>query len=354
MAIYQIGQDSIQTIRSTSFGDAQLRERDDLQRLLRDQIEVVAPDVLVIAEEFGEWAESRRRIDLLGVDKEANLVVFELKRTADGGHMELQAVRYAAMVSTLTTAKAVEIYGQYLQDREREEDAEQALLDFLEWEQMDDDKFGQDVRIVLVAANFSRELMTAVMWLNEKDLDVRCVRMQPYSYDKQTLIDVQQVVPIPEAADYQVQLREKKRHERQARKSSVDFTRYDVTIAGVTHPAQWKRNAILLVVKHLAAEGVLPADISEALKDVRSRVWRTVDGEIRDSDEFRESASRDAESGGRSYDDRRWHTNEGDLVVSEGKTYAFSNQWGRKRWDPAMLALKRVFSSVEVAWDPVE
>jgi len=33
---------------------------------LREQIEIISPDTLVVAEEFGDWEESRRRIDLLG------------------------------------------------------------------------------------------------------------------------------------------------------------------------------------------------------------------------------------------------------------------------------------------------
>jgi len=68
---------------------------------------------MVVAEEFGEWTDGQRRIDLLGIDKEANLVVIELKRTIDGGHMDLQALRYAAMVSTMTFARLVEIYTEY-------------------------------------------------------------------------------------------------------------------------------------------------------------------------------------------------------------------------------------------------
>jgi len=44
-------------------------------------------------------------------------VVIELKRTEDGGHMELQAIRYAAMVSAMTFDGAVEIYGRYLRER---------------------------------------------------------------------------------------------------------------------------------------------------------------------------------------------------------------------------------------------
>ncbi|MCH7749840.1 MAG: hypothetical protein IH939_17290, partial [Acidobacteria bacterium] len=77
MAIYEVGATELKAVEETSFGNAGLRERTDLQRLLRDQIEAVSPDTLVIAEEFGEWTESRRRIDLLGIDKAANLVVIE-------------------------------------------------------------------------------------------------------------------------------------------------------------------------------------------------------------------------------------------------------------------------------------
>ena len=57
-----------------------------------------------------------------GIDRNANLVVIELKRTEDGGHMELQAIRYAAMISTLTFGQVVETYGRYLRQRQDERD----------------------------------------------------------------------------------------------------------------------------------------------------------------------------------------------------------------------------------------
>jgi hypothetical protein len=291
LAIYAVSQDQMTPINPTSFGKSQLREREDLQRLLRDQIEVIASDVLVISEEFGEWEESRRRIDLLCVDKNGSLVVVELKRTNDGGHMELQAVRYAAMVSTLTVARATEIFGQYLTKRGLSGDPEEMLLEFLEWDELDEERFGQDVRILLVSADFSRELTTAVMWLNEHDLDIRCVRIKPYTHGDEVLIDVQQIVPLPEAADYQVQLREKKRQEQQSRKSTVDFTRYDVTVDGEVFPGQWKRNAILIVVKGLVQRGKTPEEILKVLSPVRKgRIWRSVLSETSDPAQFRQLA----------------------------------------------------------------
>lgn len=110
MAIFEIVDRDIRPIERTTFEKAGLRERQDLQGMLRERIDVALPGVLVIAEEFGDWEDSRRRLDLLGVEKDGSLVVIELKRTEDGGHMELQALRYAAMVSAMTFDQAVEAY----------------------------------------------------------------------------------------------------------------------------------------------------------------------------------------------------------------------------------------------------
>jgi hypothetical protein len=225
MAIFEIKSDQIVRVEETTFDEAGLRERYDLQRLLRRQIDVIAPGTLIITEEFGEWDECKRRIDLLGLDKDANLVVIELKRTEDGGHMELQAIRYAAMVSTMTFEKVVELYGRFLAKLGSLDDPQASILSFLGWDEPDEDRFAQDVRIVLVSADFSKELTTAVMWLNDRDLDIRCIRIKPYKDDGRVLVDVQQVIPLPEAAEYQIQIREKEHRVRQERSSERHLLR---------------------------------------------------------------------------------------------------------------------------------
>jgi hypothetical protein len=218
MALYEINSENLTKIAQTTFDQTGLRERTDLQRLLKKQIEVISPDTLVITEEFGEWHESKRRIDLLGLDKDANLVVIELKRTEDGGHMELQAIRYAAMISTMTFEKVVEIYSRYLSKNGRvENEPKKAILEFLEWDEPNEELFAQDVRIVLVSANFSKELTSAVMWLNDRNLDIRCIRVIPYHDNERILIDVQQVIPLPEVAEYQIQIREKEQEGRKVK-----------------------------------------------------------------------------------------------------------------------------------------
>jgi Domain of unknown function (DUF4268) len=217
MPLFQVTSDSLLPIERTRFDLAGLLERADLQRLFREQIEIVAPNCMVIAEEFGDWEESRRRIDLLLLDKDANLVICELKRTEDGGHLELQAIRYAAMVSTMTFRQCVETYAAFLRKHQSQANAEELILSFLEWDEPDDERFAANVRIVLVSQNFSKEITSSVLWLNNFGLDIRCVRIIPHTFSNQTILDVQYVIPLPEAQEFQVQIRQKEQSVREAR-----------------------------------------------------------------------------------------------------------------------------------------
>lgn len=212
MPLYKMNADNFEAISETSFSDLKLKERDDLQRLLRSQIDVLGDDLYVLSEEFGDWEESKRRIDLLAIDRQANLVVIELKRTNDGGHMELQAIRYAAMVSTLTFEKAVQIHRDFLVSQNKPaEDAKDLILEFLNWNDPEEENFADDVRIILVAQDFGKELTSAVLWVRDRDINIQCIRLCPYNDGGNKLIDVQIIIPLPEVAEYQIKLKEKEK-----------------------------------------------------------------------------------------------------------------------------------------------
>lgn len=338
---------AISAVPPTSFGAAGFRERTDLQRLLKDHIDIVAPDTLVIAEEFGAWDVSYRRIDLLGVDRDANLVVVELKRDDTGAHMELQALRYAAMVARMTFDQAVSTYQAHLTRSGSAEDARTALLRFLEWDAPDEASFAQDVRIVLVAADFSRELTTSVMWLNERDLDIRCVQLQPYRLGDQLLLQVDQVIPLREAGDYQVQVREKARREREATSGGADWTRYDLTIGGVVSQRLYKRWLVYYAVRHVVQRlGKTPEEVAAVIR--HSRPWAWVDG-THDAESFRAGLDALAAAGGPRLEPRRFFTATNELIAVNGRTYAFTNQWGTNTL-PAMDALRAAFPEAQITY----
>jgi hypothetical protein len=63
MPIYEVTQKHFRRIEEGGFAAAGLKERSDIQRLLRTQIDVISDDLYVLAEEFSEWEETKRRLD---------------------------------------------------------------------------------------------------------------------------------------------------------------------------------------------------------------------------------------------------------------------------------------------------
>jgi hypothetical protein len=166
------------------------------------------------------------------------------------------------------------------------------------------------------------------------------------------LVDVQQITPLPEAAEYQVQVREKARKEREARSGGADFTWFDVQIDGERHPMMWKRNANYLICKRLCDKGTNPDELAALFHWRPGRVWCVVDGRV-DSTEFERLASEMSSSAGTSFDRRRWFCGEDELIQANGKTYAFSNQRGGQNWHRAMELLKEKYKQLEIDFSAV-
>lgn len=351
MAIYSFRDEKLLALEDTTFESEGIRERHDLQRILRDHVEVISPDTMVIAEEFSDWEDSNRRIDLLGLDHDANLVVIELKRTETGGHMELQAIRYAAMVSTMTFQQVVDAHERYVRRSGKEDlDAEELILNFLGWQQPDVEKFADDVRIVLVSAEFSKEITSSVIWLNGRGLDVRCVRIKPYKFEGQVLVDVQRVLPLPEVEEFQTRIREKSEERRVARQTDRDYTRYDLTIGPKVLRRLTKRAAIFETAREAVRRGATPRSISDAIG--RPNLWVSADGEL-DEGQFVVSATEAMENQGRRFDSTRYFTSDEELVKLDGKTYAFTNQWGAGNFE-AVHALIRLIGDPDIRCEPYQ
>jgi hypothetical protein len=83
----------------------------------------------------------------------------------------------------------------------------------------------KEVRIILVSANFSSELTTSVLWLNKLDLDITCIRLKPYKKGDELLIDVTQIIPLPEASNYEVKVKEQEREGKKVRTAREEIFR---------------------------------------------------------------------------------------------------------------------------------
>src|SRR5690606_18728384 len=132
-----------------------------------------------------------------------------------------------------------------------------------------------------------------------------------YADGARVLLDIQQVIPLPEAADFQVRVREKSRSERKARSGGRDLTRYDVSANGQLVRNQPKRGAIYHAVQAILRNGATPEAVAEQFT-WRSLVWVVVDGTVGE-DEFNQKALAAFGKRGRVYEPHRWFTDDAEL-----------------------------------------
>ena len=188
------------------FADLKLREREHLQEWLAHTPEALGEELLVIQKEFDGFADTRERLDLLALDKEGRLVVIENKLDDSGRDVVWQALKYAAYCSNLTQKDIPAIYQKYLDRSSPDEDAEAKLRDFLDVEDLDEMVLNprNEQRLVLIAANFRKEVTAAVLWLLGHGVRAQCFRVVPYSFGEEVFIDLRQIIPTPEAADFMI------------------------------------------------------------------------------------------------------------------------------------------------------
>jgi hypothetical protein len=343
--LYEVTSEGLKRRPLAKFADLGMYERADLQRLLRDDVSALDEDLLVIAEEFGNWEDARRRIDLLALDKAGRLVVIELKRTDDGGHMELQAIRYAAMVASMGFAEVADAYAAHRVKHHpgEEETARAELAAFLEGDGGEEPVISTAVRIILVSADFGREITTTVLWLNGFDgMDIRCVRLVPYEIEGKVLLDIQQVLPLAEAADYQVRLRRKVVARERASSDGRDLTRFHIVVDGVEGADLNKRNAIRTMVEELFHRGVPLAEIRSLLPE---RVMRVVPGRLTDAGAVAGAlTAADAKA-----DTGRWYCDHALVDDAAGETYLLSKMWGL-RTEAALASLVAAFPDAKVSF----
>lgn len=341
--------------KALNFSDLNWRERSDLQRLVRANPAVLGEDLLIIAEEFGDWRDAKRRIDLLALDRNGQLLVIELKRTDDGGHMDLQALRYAAMVSAMTFDQVVETYSaNRLGSKDATSDgldARSVVAEFIGASETESSiEISSRTRIILASKNFNVEITTTVLWLNSfYGTDIKCIRITPYKLEGKEYLDVQQVIPLPEAQDYQVKIREKEaaRERSNVASDGRDQTRYRIIVNGVSTEPLNKRQAALMMVKEFARADVSYETIAHLLP---TGAIKSFTGQITGRDEVlealrSETSIRDPQI--------RFFINDPLIDAARNRTWVLSNQWRREEFEPAFQQLVDDFPDKGITYHPV-
>jgi hypothetical protein len=128
-----------------------------------------------------------------------------------------QALKYTSYCSTLTKTQIVDIYQHYLDTYENGGDAISNLVDFLQAEDFDSLSLNADTnqRIVFIANNYRKEVTSTVLWLLEQQLRIQCFKATPYSMGDELFLQIDQIIPTPEAKEFMIGIGIKKQESKQ-------------------------------------------------------------------------------------------------------------------------------------------
>ena len=209
---------SMTRLDAKRFSDLGLRERVDLQEWIAGTPEALGEELLIIQKEFDGFADTRERLDLLALDKDGKLVIIENKRDDTGRDVVWQAIKYAAYCSNLNKVEIVDMFQRYLDRRSERKSAETIICEFLDEDSLDEVVLnaGHEQRIMLIAGNFRKEVTAAVLWLLGHGIRAQCFRVVPYCFADEIFVDLQQIIPTPEAEDFMISMAAKGADEKSA------------------------------------------------------------------------------------------------------------------------------------------
>ncbi|WP_157897535.1 hypothetical protein [Mycolicibacterium rutilum] len=156
-------------------------------------------------------------------------------------------------------------------------------------------------------------------------------------------IDVNQVIPLPEAQDYQVRLRKKEI----ARERSVigsdgrDFTRYHVVVDGVESEPLNKRHAVRTLITALGQKGVPFEKIAAQLFN---RALRFVPGQFNDAEALCEALAADHPTA----KPRSWFVEYPIYDSDHDRTWVIFRKWDGATTEEALSRLQMAFPDAGV------
>ncbi|WP_197050601.1 endonuclease NucS domain-containing protein [Methanobacterium sp. SMA-27] len=192
-------------IDESEFSKFGIEERKHMEEWITKYPQILGEELLTITTEYDKFDKTSNRLDILAVDKKGKIVVIELKRDVADRFVDLQAIHYASYCSNLNLEQVVDMMAEYKD--ESKEDMESELKEFISNEDFED--FDNQPRIMLVANDFREETLAAVLWLRGNDIDLTCIKLEPYKIENKIAIKPEIIMPLPEAKDFIIQVEQK-------------------------------------------------------------------------------------------------------------------------------------------------
>jgi len=196
--LYRITEGTVTRIASTSVPEEALYE-EHVENWVASCPEMLGEQLLIIGRQV-QLDEGQDRIDLLAIDQAGNLVVVELKRDLIGGSADLQALRYAALVSRWTHDDVRGHAEGYWRSHGETRGTFAQEVEKLCGEEYE---INGRQRIILVGRDIKPRLGTMALWLRSQGVDVTVAGVSLMRDGDRLYAQPQIVIPVPSEDRFQ-------------------------------------------------------------------------------------------------------------------------------------------------------
>jgi hypothetical protein len=263
--MYRIDKSSnaIEPLQERSFGELGLRERTHLQEWVAKYPLALGEELLIIQKEFAGFSDTQERLDLLALDKEGSLVIIEHKLDDTGRDVTWQALKYASHCARLTKEEIRQIYQDYLDRTEPTQKADDRLSAFFDVEDFQELTLNKGLtqRIIMVAANFRKEVTSTVLWLLNFKIRIQCFKVTPFSMGDNMFLNVEQIIPTKDAEEFVIGLAGKAIEEIENAEAEQRRIAFGANF-GPRSSTRWRRGPICIAIfrpGHQAGSPRVPA-----------------------------------------------------------------------------------------------
>jgi hypothetical protein len=186
-------------LTSTSLSEQGYKEEDLREWILESPHSLLGEDILVIGREV-EVQDIGDGIDLLGIDRDGNIVVIELKKGSLTGTVDFQSLKYAAYASYWEWGQLSDQFEKFAESTwgeglyEEDVDFNEKLESFCN----DEYELNGNQRILLVGEGIRKRLDLVVRWLSERDVEISVLDVAMLEDNDQLYLDTEQIIPVPE------------------------------------------------------------------------------------------------------------------------------------------------------------
>ncbi|MCF6348014.1 MAG: DUF4268 domain-containing protein [Flavobacteriaceae bacterium] len=203
----------ITQLEQKTFSELKFKEREHLQEWIANNPSSLGEELLIIQKEFSGFSDTNERLDLLALDKLGNLVIIENKLDDSGKDVTWQTIKYASYCSSLTKQEIIKIFQEYLGTSSKAEDK---ISDFYESKEIEEILLNQGInsqRLIMIAANFRKEVTSSVLWLMNFKMRIQCFKVTPFALNEQLFLNVEQILPTKDTEDFAISIASKAQEE---------------------------------------------------------------------------------------------------------------------------------------------